>query len=212
MILHNFECSSGHIFEAMIPSTSIGKKITCQFKDLKGNKLCKKKASIIYLPPRLARAARNFAPCLLYTNQKGEVFNPLSPDAPLTKRLEKHLKKRGFTPTHINTFRDYEKFQRSQSSIQRDKSDAINYLEQQDYNQSIKKGFEELKAGGTIELTDEKGRLRKVKYPPLDQMHPSIRRLAEYAMERNGDFRFKTEDTNPFIAAFENDGLRQGKS
>jgi len=202
MILHNYECSSGHIFEAMTSDAS--KKKVCKVEG------CRRRASVVYLPRRSFETAKTFTPTLLYTNSKGEVFNPVNPAFPIPKRLEKHLKKKGFTPIHLNTFRDYEKFRRSQVIVQRDKADYINHLEQVDYNQSLKKGFEELKAGGFIELTDEKGRIKKVKYPPLDQMHPSIRRLAEYAMERNGDFRFRTEDTNPFIAAFENDGLKQG--
>jgi hypothetical protein len=56
-----------------------------------------------------------------------------------------------------------------------------------------------------VEFPNEDGSSRFVKIPPLNEMHPQARKFAEYAIAKAQEQKFKSDDPNPFINAFEND-------
>lgn len=201
-VLHDFECSKGHIFEAMVEPQN--KTLRCRFKG------CRSLAERVFLPPHVSRMARGFEPSLIYRNAKGELWVPGRGDeTKLPPRAKRLLAKRGFKKIEITNFREYERFCREQSQINKNRDDNIIQREQEQYDKALAQGIEELRRGGVIEVPNEDGTSRRINVPKLEDMHPQVRALAEYAIEQAKNSRFGgLQDGNqqgPHIAAFEYD-------
>jgi hypothetical protein len=200
MINHWFECTKNHIFESTIDKVDDSTTIPCKIKP------CKSLAKRIYLSPAQSRNARNFTPSLLYVNSQGHVIAPGRNDPDhLPASYRKELNKNGYKEITINNFREYETFQRSQRSKLKDQKDIYLTDQQAQYDQTVKQNIEALRNGGIIELPNPDGSSNRVKVPPLKSMHPSMQRLAEYAIKQAEEHRIKAPDSNPMIGCMEYD-------
>lgn len=200
-----FECSKQHIFEAIVSYEQMLQGIPCKSKDYPK---CRSKSHRIFLSPRQAQVARRFAPSLLYVREDGEVIAPgrNNPDH-LPKSYRNRLHKQGFKELNITNFREYESFQRDINQRLRARADSYNSAEQEAYDIAIKEEIDSLRRGGMVEFPTEDGGSRIVKIPPLEEMHPEARRFAEYAIKEAEKMRFRSEDPNAYIEAFERDGV-----
>ena len=200
-----FTCKRDHLFEAIVPYETMLKGIPCR------NKSCRCKAKMIPMSRGEARAARHFAPSLLYVRADGEIVAPgrNNPDH-LPKSYRNSLRKQGYKEVQITNFREYEKFQRDIGERLQARAEAYNAAEQRAYDQAVKEQIDSLRRGGYVTMPNEHGQgERVINMPPLDKLdHPEVRRFAQYAIERMKNYKFKTESPNPYINAFENDGIR----
>lgn len=222
-MIHFFECSKGHISEHSISATDNKGKLHLTTKEINESRKTKIQRTIkcktskcrrisleVILSPRQVRAARNFSPSLIYMREDGEVVVPGRNDpSQLPANYLASLHKQGYKEVQINTFREYEKFQKDISQRLKERSDAYNYAEQEAYDYAINQEIESLRRGGRVEIPNENGQgSRFIEMPPLDKLdHPQVRELAEYAISKLKGHKFKSENSNPFIEAFENDNL-----
>ncbi len=205
MISHFFECTRGHITTKTIHSDKVRKTHICNF-NLDKNKRCKAKSERVFLPPSIARNALAFRPTLLYINKNGDVINPGRNDpSHLPSDYLKSLSKKGYKEITINNSRQYSDFQRQMRTTNRDKYDEFIHNEQQAYDSEMKQNIDFLKSGGTIEMPNPDGSSRTVRIPPLDKMHPSMRRLAEYSIEQATGHKISRPFEDVRIESYEND-------
>jgi hypothetical protein len=214
MPFRHYECANGHITEQLDLPKKAGKTIYTLKEIIESQQAkkertikcsnCSKKAVEVYLSRRAVRDARNFAPTLLYIDDKGNVFNPGRNDSQqLPNEIKQHLKNNGYKETNITNYRDYEKFQRQQRILLKDQRDEyINNL-QQEYDYTINKEIEALKNGGEIEFPNGDGTTRIVKVPALKDMHPKMRAMAEMAIENAKNHRINRPFRDPLIATME---------
>jgi len=159
-----------------------------------------------------ARAARHFAPSLIYVRADGELVCPgrNNPDH-LPKSYRNSLRKQGYKEVQITNFREYEKFQRDIGERLQARAEAYNAAEQRAYDQTLKENLDFMKRGGEVEmpvvLSNGQISSRRVKMPRLEDLSPQARKFAEYAMERAKEKRFRTPSINPQIRAFEEDNV-----
>jgi len=157
-----------------------------------------------------ARAARHFAPSLLYVRADGEIVAPgrNNPDH-LPKSYRNSLRKQGYKEVQITNFREYEKFQRDIGERLQARAEAYNAAEQRAYDQTLKENLDFMRRGGEVEmpvvLSNGQISSRCVKMPRLEDLSPQARKFADYAMKRAREQRFNTSSINPQIAAFEDD-------
>jgi hypothetical protein len=178
--------------------------IPCRFK-IK-DKSCGKPSVKIDLSPRQSRQALGFQPTLLYVKPDGQVVVPGRNDPDLLpKRYKNRLAKQGYKEVKISNYRDYEKHQKSMREIFKDQRDAYVEYQQNLYDQQLKEGIDFLKQGGTIEMPNPDGSMRLMSVPSIDKMEPSMRRLAEYAIERAKNHKISGELKDPQIQALEYD-------
>ena len=172
---------------------------------------CRAIAKRLFLSNRQAQQARHFNPTLLYMRADGELIVPgRNDERQLPKDYIKSLHKQGYKKVEISTFREYEKFQKEISQKLQSRADAHNYREQEAYDREVKEQIDFLKRGGMVELPTENGKgSRIVNMPPLDKLdHPQIRRLAEYAIEKMKNYKFRSDNVNPMIQAMEFDNIK----
>jgi len=212
MILHNFECTSGHIFEAMIEAEAIKEPIQCRFK---GEIPCEAPAEVVYLSPRKASNALRFEPTLLYKNANGEVIAPgRSNPEHLPKEYRDRLAKQGFKPLQINNFRQYESFIREQRSRANDDRERFISEAQDKYDKELNSQIEAFKRGDILRMPVVRAdgsidyEAEKTLQVSLDSLSPRMRELAEYSIERAKQYRIRdrVREANPHIEAFERDG------
>ncbi len=201
---YDFECSDGHVFEIDIPSSKVKDKFRCKSNG------CNKLAERVWLSPRVSRQARAFSPSLLYVRADGEVIAPGRNDpSHLPKNYRNKLQKQGFQQVELQTYRQYESFCRQQSAKSKDKKELYLKDQQRQYDEVIKDQIEALRRGGEVEVPLENGQgSRTIKYPPLEQMDPRVRQLAEHAIAEAQGYRMKSEDSNVYIEAFEQDNAK----
>lgn len=202
-----FTCPKSHIFEAIVSYETMLKGLPC--RELVNNKKCRRKSKWIPMSPRRAQAARHFNPTFLYMREDGELVVPGRSDpAHLPKSYRNSLQRRGFKEVNLNTFREYEKFQKTVSERLNSRAALYNRAEQEQYDIMVKENIDSLRRGGMVEIPNENGQgSRVINMPPLDKLdHPQVRRLAEYAIEKLQNYRFNSGPSSSFIEAFENDG------
>lgn len=210
-----FECTKGHLFEHYTAPKNVG-KVSYSLKELLESKPlrikckvknCKSWAKSVILSRRKARMARRFAPSLMFVNQQGHVINPgRNNKEHLPKGYIEGLLKKGYKEIEITTFREYESFVKSQEiklGIERDK---FIHKEQQIYDEEIREGIDFLKRGGEMEIPDEKGGMKTIKVPRLEDMTPKGRAFAELAIQRAREHSIQADKPKVGIDAMENEG------
>lgn len=202
-VAHNFECPSGHVFERTVQAAYPIPAQKCP--------KCHKKAERVFLTPRQQRMARGFEPSVMFVNSDGHVVNPGRANlAGIPKKELNRLQKQGYKKVVIENFRQYESFCSEVSSKLRDQMQEAEYNKKQAYEQAFKQNIEQLRNGFTMQepILNSYGEVvgtRDVKIPPLAEMHPMIREMAEIAIQRNSNYQERSINPNVFINSFEND-------
>ena len=195
MVLHDFECGDGHITEQSVESGTT--KTRC------GKDGCRKTANVVYLSPRISRAARNFEPALYFQDPSGEIWNPGRSDIRhLPKKVMKDLTRRGFQPRQITNFREYEKLKREQNARSRQAEQEQDHMERRLYEAELKEGLEALNRG--FDMVREDGstvHIRKDDFSGFGRefLEEALKHSEYESSQRGGDF---------FIQAMEYDSKK----
>lgn len=203
MPLYSFECTKGHIFEKIIPYSEISIKIKCESLSPK----CRAKAQQVWLSSRTRRMAQNFQPTRLFMREDGELIVPGRNDlSQLPKSYINRIKKQGYKPIEITNFREYEKFKNQVNEKLKTQSQKQNEKDQQLYNEMIQSQIGSLIRGEGVEIPDGQGGMKRVNMR-LSDMSPRGRAMAEIAIRKAQDHRFKSDDPQFYGNAFENDNI-----
>lgn len=120
MVIHNFQCPSGHITEKMIDVNEQG------WKEQSCSTSCELSASHVYLSKRVQILNRK--PITIYRNSSGEVRFPGSAD----EAIPANYKAEGFQRVEM-TYHEAQKFQkdfnRQEQMRDSDKKEFMHYLE-----------------------------------------------------------------------------------
>lgn len=199
-ILHSFECSIGHITEKIIDSSKTKEKQKC------GSNGCTKLASRVFLSKRERSMARCFSPTLLFVNKAGEIIMPgrNNPDH-LPKKYRNQLAKEGYEQKEITNFREYERFQREQYDINKEKAQLRTSIEQEKYNAEIRANIEAFRRGEPLTIPNENGIGTHIINLRLDDLSPKMREFAQHSIDRALEYRFESKTDHPYIQAMEED-------
>lgn len=121
MVLHDFECGAGHLFERAVETSALRSQ-RCP--------MCKKKADVVYLPKRHSRLPNT----VYYMNAKGEKLWPWT-----SGDLPKAYTQMGFQRQEVGTFERgrFEQQVRREMNVaaqRRRNEDQLAYEEQRDHN------------------------------------------------------------------------------
>ena len=195
VILQDFECTGGHITEQSVESgTTAGR---C------GMRGCRKKANVVYLPPRISRAARNFESALYFEKPDGELFVPGRSDIRhLPKKLVNKLQREGYTPKTITNMSDYIQLKRRQNVRSREQEQLHDLLERNLYEAELREGVAALTRG--FDMVREDG---SVVHVQADQFSGKGQEFLAEAMKHT-DYSPSSKGGDFFIQALEYDSCK----
>ncbi len=197
MPLYDFECQIGHVFEKSISLSEWSNNM------IEVCPKCTKWAKRVYLTPRQSAIARGYEPTLVYISPDGEICVPAYNDPScVPAEIQNKLLKEGYKEKFLKTYKEYEEFRKSYSSLKREENQFIQEIRKESASELSKNVHHLMKTGFTF--INSQGEREKL--PPLDEMPPMLRRFTERALAFVDQPPDEEEFKDYYIEAREKDG------
>lgn len=197
MPLYDWECDGGHIFEEYVSLSNYAKGMII------GCPKCANVARRVYLTQQQAKNARGFEPTLVYIDANGEICMPAYNDpSQIPDEIKSKLAAEGYKEKYIQTYREYEQFRKDYSSRRNEENQLVDEVRKLDHSALKSEIHNQLNSG--FRYIDKEGNDCRV--PPLSEMSPKLRQIAEMCLEYVDRDIQKSEEEEYYIQARENDG------